>query len=241
MVAEKDQPALELVGRGATPGQIAGHRTLVDHQAQLQQFAMNPRRSPTILPGHPSDERLHLPRNTWAAYSLGPGHPPPEHLKPSRCQSTTVSGWTRIKALAQSRQAWRSNTQKARSAGRSAGRERFCLKTASCWRRQGSQLLTPAGPEQYSGKSNRHRQSEPNHPASIAGAVLRDKRLLRPGRVQLGLQPHVQLPDTERATVHWAEHLDVANRVELKLARYPCFEQFQEGCRDLLRLRTLMK
>jgi len=78
MVAQKDQPALELVGRSAPPGQISGHRTLINLQAQLQQFAMNPRRSPTILTGHPSDELLHLPRNTRASCFLGPGHPPPE-------------------------------------------------------------------------------------------------------------------------------------------------------------------
>src|ERR1035441_1348847 len=81
MVAEEDQPALELVRRGGASWQIAGHRTLVDHQAQLQQFAMNPRRSPTILAGHPPDESLHLRWDTGATRSLGPGYPPPEQLE----------------------------------------------------------------------------------------------------------------------------------------------------------------
>ena len=54
------------------------------------------------------------------------------NLNPCRCQPTTVSGSTMMSALAQLRQTCRRNTQNIRSPGRSLGRERFCLNTASC-------------------------------------------------------------------------------------------------------------
>ena len=78
MVAHKDQPALELVRSGASPGEIAGHCTLVDHQAQFQQFAVNPRCSPTILPRHPSDELSELLWDPGTADPFGSGYQPPE-------------------------------------------------------------------------------------------------------------------------------------------------------------------
>lgn len=78
MVAEEDQPALELVGRSATPGQISGHRPLIDLEAQLQQFAMNPRCSPTIFAGHPSDELSDLSWDPGTAEPFGSGSQPPK-------------------------------------------------------------------------------------------------------------------------------------------------------------------
>ena len=57
--------------------------------------------------------------------------------KPLRCQATTVSGLTIVKARRQSSQVLESHTQKRRSALRSRGRH-LCLKTAGCCRARGS-------------------------------------------------------------------------------------------------------
>jgi hypothetical protein len=65
-----------------------------------------------------------------------------------RCQRTTVSGWTKITALRQSRQALASRIQKTRSRVRSCGRlpERF--RTASCCRSARFSRATAWCPEQ---------------------------------------------------------------------------------------------
>jgi hypothetical protein len=56
-------------------------------------------------------------------------------------------------------------------------------------------------------------------PQSELPAELLHDLLLRPGRVQLALELHVQLADAQGATVHRAEHLDVSDRVEAELGR----------------------
>ena len=96
---------------------------------------MDPWSSPTIVPSHPADKLSDLWRDAGTADSFGSGDQPPEQLEALRCQLTTVSGLTTMRALAQLRQARRRNTQNIRSVGPSLGRGRFCLKTANCWRR----------------------------------------------------------------------------------------------------------
>src|SRR6516164_7960907 len=55
--------------------------------------------------------------------------------KPLRCQDTTVSGLTMIKARRQPFQVLERHSQNNRSAFRSRGRGQRRLKTISCWRR----------------------------------------------------------------------------------------------------------
>ena len=60
-----------------------------------------------------------------------------KHRNPRRCQRTTVSGWTRIRALLQRGHIRRSTIQKSRSAAGSRRRGRRAARTASCRRRAG--------------------------------------------------------------------------------------------------------
>ena len=55
--------------------------------------------------------------------------------KPSRCQRTTVSGWTRTNTSFHRGHTRRRTTQKKRSAVLMRGRGRLTVRTASCWRR----------------------------------------------------------------------------------------------------------
>src|SRR6202165_2412623 len=57
------------------------------------------------------------------------------NLKPSRCQRTTVSGWTRINARFHPGHSRRHITEKSLAGAANCGRGRPCLRTPSCCRR----------------------------------------------------------------------------------------------------------
>ena len=65
--------------------------------------------------------------------------------KPARCQRTTVSGFTTMRASAQRDQTWESSSQKARPVGRSRGRGADQRRSATCWRRARFHALTDGG------------------------------------------------------------------------------------------------
>jgi len=117
--------------------------------------------------------------------------------KPFRCQPTTVSGSTTMRALAQLRQAWRRNTQNTRSAGRSLGRECRCLKTASCWRRARFSTIN----------SGRDR----NHPRAKATVSIRARRIRLRALPAAG-QWARQTPSLLGPKTHEIRHYGIASR-----------------------------
>jgi hypothetical protein len=82
-------------------------------------------------------------RISWRISELISGRPGRRHLdrtrqnnrNPARCQDTTVSGCTMIKASLHPDHTRRSTIQNSRSRRCNRGRDCFRLKTASCWRR----------------------------------------------------------------------------------------------------------
>jgi hypothetical protein len=114
--------------------QVARNRWFGHVEPELEQFAMDARRSPArILGFHTPDQFADLESHLGPPRLARP--PPPEKTKPARCQDTTVSGLTKMSASAQSDYSRRSVVQKSRSARLSLGRGCFLLKTASCCRR----------------------------------------------------------------------------------------------------------
>ena len=82
---------------------------------------------------------------------------------PARCQETTVSGWTMIKASDQRSHNRRSTIQNHRSSGSSLGRGCFRLTTASCCEEQQlpARVCGGAG-RRHAGKRLLHRPRSPS-------------------------------------------------------------------------------
>src|SRR5712692_3140726 len=116
--------------------QVARHRALRHSHAQLQQFAVNPRRTPgAVLGRHPLDEIAgFLTRTGPSNPSLPSGAKSPVQSEAPRCHPTTVSGFTMMSALVHLAQTRRSMTQKNRSTEVSRRRGWRRDRTMSCCR-----------------------------------------------------------------------------------------------------------
>src|SRR5690242_2901030 len=80
MVTKERLPALRR--RGPPPRHILGHTGLADLDAQLEQLAMDPRRSPQrIGNAHLADQLAYLRRYSWSA-TTAPRIPPPVRSEP---------------------------------------------------------------------------------------------------------------------------------------------------------------
>jgi len=61
-------------------------------------------------------------------------------------------------------------------------------------------------------------------------------RLISTRRIQLVLEPHIQLPDAQRAPVHRAEHLHIPDRIEAKLGRNPYLDHLHKRGGNVFRI-----
>ena len=103
--------------------QILAYAGLADFDTKLEQFTVDPRRTPErVLPAHVADQIAYVLRNRRR-----PGCPcrtfqVQNTRKPLRCQAITVPGLTITNADCQSLQSRHSQAQKNRSAAVSFGR-----------------------------------------------------------------------------------------------------------------------
>src|SRR5258707_5110756 len=92
VVAEECPPALGW--RVSSPDHVLSHARLSDIDAELEEFSMDPRRSPQrIGNAHLADKLAYLQRNCWPApraFDFQRQY----NRKPDRCHLTTVSGFT---------------------------------------------------------------------------------------------------------------------------------------------------
>src|ERR1700679_1437152 len=96
MIAKERPPALGW--RVSSPGHVLGHAGLSDIDAELEEFSMDPRRSPhRIGNAHLADKLAYLGRDSWSA-ATAPRLPRQYNLNPARCRLITVSGFTIAKA-----------------------------------------------------------------------------------------------------------------------------------------------
>ena len=72
-------------------------------------------------------------------------------------------------------------------------------------------------------------------------AELIDGRLLGAGWIEFGLEPRIQLTDPERAAVHWAEDLNVANGIESELFRDARADHIEQRAGNMLGVGTFEK
>src|SRR3979409_1726540 len=80
MIAKERPPALGW--RVSSPGHVLGHAGLSDIDADLEEFSMDPRRSPQrIGNAHLADKLAHLRRYSWSA-TTAPRLPPPVRSEP---------------------------------------------------------------------------------------------------------------------------------------------------------------
>src|ERR1700751_2424013 len=80
MIAKECRPALGR--RVSSPGHVLGHAGLSDIDAELEEFAMDPRRSPQrIGNAHLADKLAYLRRYSWSA-TTAPRLPPPVGSQP---------------------------------------------------------------------------------------------------------------------------------------------------------------
>src|SRR6266849_10432997 len=80
MIAKERSPALGW--RVSSLGHVLGHAGLSDINAELEEFSMDPRRSPQrIGNAHLADKRAYLRRYSWSA-STAPRLPPPVRSEP---------------------------------------------------------------------------------------------------------------------------------------------------------------
>src|ERR1700682_3143928 len=92
MIAKERPPALGW--RVSSLGHVLGHAGLSDIDAELEEFSMDPRRSPQrIGNAHLADKLAYLRRYSWSA-TTAPRLPPPVRSEPL----ITVSGFTIAKA-----------------------------------------------------------------------------------------------------------------------------------------------
>src|SRR5271168_3725780 len=80
MIAKERPPALEW--RASSLGHVLGHAGLSDINAELEEFSMDPRRSPQrIGNAHLADKLAYLRRYSWSA-ATAPRLPPPVRSEP---------------------------------------------------------------------------------------------------------------------------------------------------------------
>src|SRR6266481_2691717 len=80
MIAKERPPALGW--RVSSPGHVLGHAGLSDIDAELEEFSMDPRRSPQrIGNAHLADKLAYLRRYSWSA-TTAPRLPPPVRSEP---------------------------------------------------------------------------------------------------------------------------------------------------------------
>src|SRR5467141_660298 len=80
MIAKERPPALRW--RVSSPGHVLGHAGLSDIDAELEEFSMDPRRSPQrIGNAHLADKLAYLRRYSWSA-TTAPRLPPPVRSEP---------------------------------------------------------------------------------------------------------------------------------------------------------------
>src|ERR1700678_2245527 len=80
MIAKERPPALGR--RVSSPGHVLGHAGLSDIDAELEEFSMDPRRSPQrIRNAHLADKLAYLRRYSWSA-PTAPRLPPPVRSEP---------------------------------------------------------------------------------------------------------------------------------------------------------------
>src|SRR5262249_54180784 len=104
--------------------------------AQLEQLAMNAWRIPArVVAAHHPDQISNLLRHAGPTSLAAADFHVQNKRKPLRCQATTVSALTIIRADFQSLHTRRNQTQKIRSAGVSFNRFGAERKTASCCRK----------------------------------------------------------------------------------------------------------
>src|ERR1035438_2654449 len=70
-------------------------------------------------------------------------------------------------------------------------------------------------------------------------AELLHRRFVRPCGIQFRLQARVQFTDAKGAPIHWREHLDVADGIELEFVWNAALEQIEEHGRNSLGLLPL--
>jgi hypothetical protein len=84
--------------RVSSLGHVLGHAGLSDIDADLEEFSMDPRRSPQrIGNAHLADKLAYLRRYSWSPPRLRDFHRQYD-LSPARCHLITVSGFTIAKA-----------------------------------------------------------------------------------------------------------------------------------------------
>ena len=116
---------------------VLGHGGLGDFNTELEQFPMDPRRSPEpIGQTHLADQLPNLPIDRRPSRFALPTLPSPIATDPLRCQEITVSGFTISSAERHCDQRRESPTQSSRSANFRRTRPRCDLfRTVSRWRR----------------------------------------------------------------------------------------------------------
>src|SRR5580693_345439 len=96
MIAKERPPALGW--RVSSLSHELGDAGLSDIDAELEEFPMDPRRSPQRIGNtHLADKLAYLRRYSWSA-TTAPRLPPPVRSEPARCHLITVSGFTIAKA-----------------------------------------------------------------------------------------------------------------------------------------------
>src|ERR1700704_4056559 len=90
VISKKRLPSLGW--RTPSSRHVLGNGGLPDIDAELEQFAMNPRCTPKrVLNTHVSNELTNLQRSLWSATARS-RFPPPTGSESGRCQRITVSG-----------------------------------------------------------------------------------------------------------------------------------------------------
>jgi len=137
MIAKKREPPFRGFRASRRMTHPAGNGSLGNIESKHQELTMDP-------PGAPGWVLVHHPENQITSFfgnSLPAHHSPsfgdrtPKKCKPSRCQRTTVSGVTTVRACFQPDQTLRVRTQKSLSTTAICGRGCLRLSTASCCRR----------------------------------------------------------------------------------------------------------
>lgn len=136
MIGKKCLPALiRSTSAGPQASQIPGDRAFGDRKAELQQLAVDLRRSPAgVLKAHLANQTADLVCDPRSA-APPPGCQRQYSRKPLRCHAITVAGSTMARTSDHRGHTLRSRIQKSRSSRLRTGRRRFRFNTTSCWRR----------------------------------------------------------------------------------------------------------
>jgi hypothetical protein len=135
VVLGKRQPRFTCVVPASHATQIPGDSPLRNNEPELQQLAVDLRSSTIRVLSRQALDQSANPLGNLGSAAAWPASPAPIETEAARCQSTTVSGFTRTRTSDQRDQHWPSIVQKSRSQGFSFGRGRFRFSTATCWRR----------------------------------------------------------------------------------------------------------